>query len=848
MANYETLKAAIQQVVKTNGNNEITGALLQQSLLAMINSLGSGYQFVDVATSATKPGTPDQKVFYIANGKGTYPNFGGISITEDEVVILYYDTDWHKLLTGIASNEKLSELGQEVDGVNESITPTWTQSKRIVESGNIVSSSTSFYVSDFIGVESDVTLTVQGIHSYVGTQMPGIHFYDANQKHIGYLYGDGNIDITGKIAELDARYIRLSHYDDGTYLVGDVRVTKFSEAKFASAAELKTATNYITPASVASLATEFSLIGTNDGIIYPSKQDYIATEAYPCGIGKTFRMENVAGVALSWYRIYYYLGDTYVGYKQIGTTVQDYTTIAASGAYDNVRFCFAISSGTFASTDDISVETDVPETVVPVKQVVSELDERVTKIENGTSYQSEIDDINNGYRVPTDADFTQSIDGHFKIENGSLYGKRGSSDPAVMMVFNEGIKAIEFEFASLWDSNLISLVFGLGVDTGNNKPCFAQGYLNTSARPNDAGSVINKDYDGNASAGQATSIWGQGHGSGDYRNPQAKPYAVAVGDKCRIELIDGHYFKASVYNASSGCWDFWWCLDTDGTWNNPKMGWTTRRAIGFEISFGTISTWKELIKNIRIVSEGSKTSGIYSELYNDFPERKQWVAIGDSITEIDKNNGLSYVGYAQRKLGFKVDNQGKGGWTIYKLWRDRATAGWENAVSAINDGDLVTILAGTNDFDTASFATPSSDEAMDAAGNPHPRFGTTDPTSEDAKDPHTTLGCLRLMIERILTLKPGARLSVFSPFYREKGAPIGQTSWSKLYINSDGKTIYDYADAIYSVAREYNLPAYNTCRDCGINALTLTTYTYDDLHIGQLGGELIGDYVAKRIS
>lgn len=462
-------------------------------------------------------------------------------------------------------------------------------------------------------------------------------------------------------------------------------------------------------------------------------------------------------------------------------------------------------------------------------------------------YQSEIDDINNGYRVPTDADFTQSIDGHFKIENGSLYGKRGGAEPAVMMVFNEGIKAIEFEIASLWDSNFISLVFGLGVDTGNNKPCFARTYLNTSARPNEVGFVLNEDYDGEASADQPSSVWGEGHFSGDYRQPQVKPYAVAIGDKCRIELIDDHYFKASVYNPTSGCWAFWWCLDTDGTWHNPKMGWTTRKAIGFEIIFAAITTWKELVKNIRIISEDGKTSGIYSKLKYDSPERKQWVAIGDSITEIDKNNGLSYVGYAQRKLGFKVDNQGNGGWTIYKLWRDRATAGWESAVSAINDGDLVTILAGTNDFDTDSFATLSSDEAMDAAGNPHPRFGTTDPTSEDAKDPHTTLGCLRLMIERILELKPGARLSVFSPFYREKGAPIGQTSWNKLYINSDGKTIYDYADAIYSVAREYNLPAYNTCRDCGINALTITTYTYDDLHIGQLGGELVGDYVAKRI-
>lgn len=59
MANYETLKSAIQQVVKTNGNQEITGALLQQSLFAMINSLGAGYQFIGIATPAPSTATPN---------------------------------------------------------------------------------------------------------------------------------------------------------------------------------------------------------------------------------------------------------------------------------------------------------------------------------------------------------------------------------------------------------------------------------------------------------------------------------------------------------------------------------------------------------------------------------------------------------------------------------------------------------------------------------------------------------------------------------------------------------------------------------------------------------------------
>lgn len=75
-----------------------------------VNTLkNAGYLYAGVATSSTNPGTPKAKVFYIANGKGTYTNFGGINVTENDVVILYYDTAWHKVATGIASNDKLTD-------------------------------------------------------------------------------------------------------------------------------------------------------------------------------------------------------------------------------------------------------------------------------------------------------------------------------------------------------------------------------------------------------------------------------------------------------------------------------------------------------------------------------------------------------------------------------------------------------------------------------------------------------------------------------------------------------------------------------------------------------------------
>ena len=116
MANYNSLKATIDANVKQNGVQAITGQILNSVLNQMVTTLGAGYQFAGIATldPATDPGTPDAKVFYIANGKGTYTNFGGVSVTEDDVVVLYWDSSWHKVSTGIASNAKLTELESEV--------------------------------------------------------------------------------------------------------------------------------------------------------------------------------------------------------------------------------------------------------------------------------------------------------------------------------------------------------------------------------------------------------------------------------------------------------------------------------------------------------------------------------------------------------------------------------------------------------------------------------------------------------------------------------------------------------------------------------------------------------------
>lgn len=144
MANYETLKSAIQQVVKTNGNNKITGALLQQSLLAMINSLGSTYQMGGLATPTGAPGTPDYNVAFLALTPGTYPNYGELVLNPDEYGLFLYNGSWSKqTMQTVQGNTKylltLDTLGNNVFDAN------------YIRNGKIVRTSSPYDIFDFAG-------------------------------------------------------------------------------------------------------------------------------------------------------------------------------------------------------------------------------------------------------------------------------------------------------------------------------------------------------------------------------------------------------------------------------------------------------------------------------------------------------------------------------------------------------------------------------------------------------------------------------------------------------------------------------------------------------------------------
>lgn len=80
MAAWDKLKEAISAVIKTNGNEEITGQLLQDTLNGIVDALGSGYRFMGVASLTTDPGVPEENIFYVTTTPGIYRNFNNMTV------------------------------------------------------------------------------------------------------------------------------------------------------------------------------------------------------------------------------------------------------------------------------------------------------------------------------------------------------------------------------------------------------------------------------------------------------------------------------------------------------------------------------------------------------------------------------------------------------------------------------------------------------------------------------------------------------------------------------------------------------------------------------------------------
>lgn len=165
MGNYEQLKQAVSNVIKSNGNQEITGAIMQNALLTIISTVGDNATFAGIATPTTNPGTPDQNVFYIASEPGVYSNFGGVELTDQAFIFTNKNGNWVKQDYGIATSAKVSELENYVNTLYINISqlyPTDGYTNEGASGGNQYSIDEAIQLLRDKGMDS-VLETLQGI-------------------------------------------------------------------------------------------------------------------------------------------------------------------------------------------------------------------------------------------------------------------------------------------------------------------------------------------------------------------------------------------------------------------------------------------------------------------------------------------------------------------------------------------------------------------------------------------------------------------------------------------------------------------------------------------------------------
>lgn len=200
MGNYEQLKQAVSDVIKTNGNQEITGQVLQNTLKTLISQIGANATFAGIATPDTNPGTPDQNIFYLAAQPGVYSNFGGVELTDQVLIFTNKNGIWVKNNSGIAISEKVVKLENEIAGL--SIKASEYVSGRWVGDNSPKPDSTNGYLRCNVPYQIDAnTNDVISMYNSQGEKVRiadydlSIKLTDANGNKVNWSFQDSGNDI-----------------------------------------------------------------------------------------------------------------------------------------------------------------------------------------------------------------------------------------------------------------------------------------------------------------------------------------------------------------------------------------------------------------------------------------------------------------------------------------------------------------------------------------------------------------------------------------------------------------------------------------------------------------------------
>jgi lysophospholipase L1-like esterase len=158
---------------------------------------------------------------------------------------------------------------------------------------------------------------------------------------------------------------------------------------------------------------------------------------------------------------------------------------------------------------------------------------------------------------------------------------------------------------------------------------------------------------------------------------------------------------------------------------------------------------------------------------------KKWVAVGDSLTEVNSRANMHYYDYIVAKTGVTVVNFGVGG-TGYKRGEDNSEAFYQRIANIPTDADIITIFGSGNDL---NYTAMGFNDFTSALGN------VTDTTTS------TICGCINATIDTIWQLCPTANIGIVTP-----------TPWANYNPANNGNDMDLYSNAIITICKNKGIP------------------------------------------
>lgn len=215
MANWDNLKSAVRAIIKENGNQEITGQLLQQVLLNIVTNVGANATFAGVATPATNPGTPDGPVFYIASESGIYTNFNNFEVSNTVCIFKWSNNTWLSEDTHIFTNSYIDTINQELGELqSDTVIP---ESKTVFEdvttgvlyNDGHVDTLYKRGVTDYIEIDKSAK-EYKALCYHPTKAFAAVAFYDNDKNFLSFLRDEG-------VQQEDGRYEYTFTPDKGVY-------------------------------------------------------------------------------------------------------------------------------------------------------------------------------------------------------------------------------------------------------------------------------------------------------------------------------------------------------------------------------------------------------------------------------------------------------------------------------------------------------------------------------------------------------------------------------------------------------------------------------------------------------